>query len=239
MNRKPCTEIQACFSSYLDGAMSGHEMLEVSRHIDGLDDGVNGTSAAGCDDCARELAAWRLTQEAVSSLGPAKAPADLALKLRVAISHEHARRESRLMDRLSLAWDNAVRPLVVQVSAGLAGTVVLGGSIMLLFGMVAAPQPVLANDEPLGALTQPHFLYSTVSPGEIVTAQDTTIVVEASVDSAGRVYDFTIVSGQQDEGVRAQVADQLLGSVFQPASAFGVPIRGRVVLTFDGISVHG
>ena len=92
-----------------------------------------------------------------------------------------------------------VRPLLVQVSAGLAGTVVLGGSIMLLLGMVAAPQPVLANDEPLGALTAPHYLYSTVSPGDIVTAHDTSIVVEASVDAAGRVYDFTIVSGPQDE----------------------------------------
>lgn len=239
MNRKPCTEIQACFSSYLDGAISGQEMLEISRHIEGFDDGVNGSLAAGCEECARELAAWRFTQDAVSSLGPAKAPPDLALKLRVAVSHEHARRESRLMDRLSLAWDNTVRPFVVQVSAGLAGTVVLGGSAILLLGMVAVPQPVLANDEPLGALTPPHFLYSTVSPGDVVTAHDSTIVVEALVDSAGRVYDFTIVSGPQDEAVRTQVTDQLLGSVFQPASAFGMPVRGRVVVTFDGISVHG
>jgi hypothetical protein len=239
MNRKPCTEIQARFSSYLDGAISGHEMLEISRHIDGFEDGVNGGSVAGCEDCAGELAAWRLTQNALSSLGPAKAPVDLALKLRVAISHEHARRESRLTDRLSLAWDNMVRPFVVQFSAGLAGTVVLGGCVMLLLGMFAVPQPVLANDEPLGALTAPHFLYSTVSPGDVVTAHDTTIVVEASVDASGRVYDFTIVSGPQDEAVRTQVADQLLGSVFQPASAFGVPIRGRVVMTFGGISVRG
>jgi anti-sigma factor RsiW len=238
MNGKPCTKIQARFSSYLDGAVSGQEMLEISRHIDGYEGSEESTAIAGCKECAHELAAWRLTQDAVSSLGPAKAPADLALKLRVAISHEHARRESRLLDRLSLAWDNTVRPFVLQASAGLAGTVLLGGSALLL-GMVAAPQPVLANDEPLGALTAPHYLYSTVSPGEIVTAHDATIVVEASVDEAGRVYDFNIVSGPEDAAVRTQVAEQLLGSVFQPASAFGVPIRGQVVLTFDGISVHG
>jgi hypothetical protein len=237
MNQKPCAEIQARFSSYLDGAVSGQEMLEISRHIDG--DNSEGTGAVGCAKCAGELAAWRLSQDAVSALGRAKAPADLALKLRVAISHENARRESRVLDRLSLAWDNAVRPLLLQVSAGLAGTVVLGGSALLLLGMVAAPQPVLANDEPLGALTAPHYLYSTVSPGEIVTRYDATIVVEAAVDAAGRVYDFKIVSGPEDESVRVQVADQLLGSVFQPASAFGVPIRGHVVLTFDGISVRG
>jgi hypothetical protein len=126
----------------------------------------------------------------------------------------------------------------VQLSAGLAGSVVLG-SVVLLLGVVAAPQPVLANDEPLGAITAPHYLYSTFSPGDTVTAPDTPIVVEASVDAAGRVYDFTIVSGPRDEAVRTKVADQLLGSVFEPASAFGVPTRGRVVITFAGISVHG
>ena len=226
MNPKQCTEIRACFSSYLDGAISGHEMLEVSRHIE------------RCEDCASELAAWRLTQEAVSALGPAKAPADLGLKLRLAISHEHARRESRLMDRISLMWDNSVRPRLVQVSAGFAGTIVLG-SASLLLGVVAAPQPVLANDEPLGAITAPHYLYSTGTPGDIVTSNGSPVVVEASVDTAGRVYDFKIVSGPQDDAIRTRVADQLLGSVFEPASAFGVPIRGRVVVTFSGISVRG
>jgi hypothetical protein len=237
MNPKSCAEVQACFSSYLDGAISGREMLEIARHIEGVGDAAAGR-LGGCEVCAHELAAWRLTQNAIAGLGPVKAPADLPLKLRIAISREHARRESRFLDRVSLAWDNLVRPRLVQVSAGLAGSVVLG-SIVLLLGVVAAPQPVLANDEPLGAITAPHYLYSTVSPGDIVTAHDTPIVVEALVDASGRVYDFTIVSGPQTEAVRTQVADQLLGSVFQPASAFGAPVRGRVVVTYSGISVHG
>lgn len=238
MNPKSCTEVQACFSSYLDGAISGHEMLEIARHIEGVEDATGPGRSGGCEDCARELAAWRMTQNAVAALRPVKAPADLPLKLRIAISREHARRESRFLDRLSLAWDNAVRPRLVQVSAGLAGSVVLG-SVVLLLGVVAAPQPVLANDEPLGAITAPHYLYSTVAPGDIVSASDTPIIVEAQVNASGRVYDFTIVSGPQTEAVRTQVTDQLLGSVFQPASAFGVPVRGRVVVTYSGISVHG
>ncbi|HEX9198368.1 MAG TPA: anti-sigma factor [Acidobacteriaceae bacterium] len=239
MNPKQCAAIQANFSAYLDGAVNGHEMQEISRHIEGFDDAVSGKRIAGCQPCAEEFAAWRLTQSAISTLRPAKAPADLALKLRVAISREHAHRSSRLLDRLSLVWDNAVRPMVVQVSAGLAGSVALVGSIMLLLGVVAAPQAVLANDEPLGAVTAPHYLYSTVSPGTIVTAHGTAIVVEASIDAAGRVYDYTVVAGPEDEAVRNQVAAQLLGSVFEPASAFGVPIRGRVIVTFFGISVRG
>ena len=237
MNRMSCAAIQKFFSAYLDGAISGHEMQEISSHIEGFEDG--GGRVAGCAACASELAAWRMTQNAVYKLRPVKAPADLGLRLRVAISREQARRESRLIDRISLAWDNAVRPMVVQISAGFAGAVVLVGSIVLLLGVVAAPQEVLANDEPLGAVTAPHYLYSTVSPGSVVTTHGAAIVVEASVDTAGRVYDFTIVAGPEDEGVRTQVANQLLGSVFEPASAFGIPIRGRVIVTFSGISVRG
>jgi anti-sigma factor RsiW len=239
MNSTSCAAIQADFSSYLDGAISGHEMQEISRHIEGYENSDTGGSVAGCADCARELAAWRLTQNAVCSLGTAKAPADLGLRLRVAISREQARRSVRLVDRLSLAWDNAVRPLLLQVSAGLAGTVVLVGSIAMLLGVVAAPQAVLANDEPLGAVTPPHYMYSMVAPSAIVSPHDTGIVVEALIDSRGLVYDFTIVAGPQDQAIRTQVANQLLGSIFEPASAFGVPIRGHVIVAFSGISVRG
>jgi hypothetical protein len=177
-------------------------------------------------------------QRSLSSLGPAKAPADLGLKLRLAISHEHAKRKSNWLDTISVRWENAIRPMLVQVSAGFAGAVVLVGSIALLLGIVAAPEPVMANDEPLGAMTAPHYLYSSV-PRAIVTDRDAVIVVEAYVDAQGKVYDYNLVSGPETAAVQTQIVDQLLTSVFQPASVFGAPVRGRVVLTFSGISVRG
>lgn len=234
MNDQSCTAIQNRLSEYLDGTISGHEMQEIARHIE-----ADGRSGEGCAACARELAAWRSTQSALALLGPAKAPADLALRLRVAISQQNARRQSHLLDRLALRWENSVQPLLMQVSAGFASSIVLVGGIALLLGAVAAPQPVLANDEPLGAVTAPHYLYSAVAPQAIETDQNTTIVVEASIDKLGRVYDFQIVAGPEDERVRTQVASQLLSSIFQPGSAFGIPIRSRAVLTFSGISVRG
>jgi anti-sigma factor RsiW len=239
MNRTTCAAIQSSFSAYLDGAVSGQQMQEISRHLEGFEDTSGGQRVDGCEACARELAAWRLTQNALGALGPAKAPADLGLRLRVAISQEKARRGSRLLDRLGLAWENMVRPFVLQASAGFAGAVALVGGIVLLLGMVAAPQEVLANDEPLGAVTAAHYLYSTTNPGPIVTAHDSVVVVVAAVDRTGRVYDFTIASGPQDQTVRTQVANQLLSRVYEPASAFGVPIRGSVIVTFSGISVRG
>lgn len=192
-----------------------------------------------CADCSGEFATLRTMQQTLAAVGPAKAPADLGLRLRLAISHEQARRRSNWLDTLSLKWENAVRPMLVQVSAGFAGAVIFIGGIGLLLGMVAAPEPVMANDEPLGAMTAPHYLYSAVSPSAIVTDHDSVIVVEAYVNSQGRVYDYNIVSGPDDPAARNQVVDQLLMSVYEPASVFGAPVRGRVVLTFSGISVHG
>ena len=226
MKPQSCAKIRACFSAYLDGAVSGSRMQEIARHLE------------ACNDCTGEFDALRSTQQCLAALGPAKAPADLGLRLRLAISHEHAETKSTWLDTLSLKWDNAVRPMLVQVSAGFAGAVVMVGGIALLLGMVAAPEPVLANDEPLGAITVPHYLYSAVNPHAIVTSHDTMIVVEAYVNSEGRVYDYNIVSGPIEPAVRNQVVDQLLNSVFEPASVFGAPVRGRVVLTFSGISVH-
>lgn len=234
-----CEQIQASFSAYLDGAISGHEMQEIARHLEGSADPETGTHTPPCAICAREFAAWRATQDAVALLRPAKAPADLALRLRVAISRESARRNSRLLDRLQLRWDNALRPILVQLSAGVAATTVLVGTIMVLLGAVApANSPVLANDEPLGAITPPHYLYSTVVPAAIVCNHNATIIVEAAVDGSGRVYDYSIVSGPEEDSVRTQIASQLLEQVFQPASVFGLPTPGRVVVTFSGISVR-
>jgi hypothetical protein len=87
-------------------------------------------------------------------------------------------------------------------------------------------------------MTAPHYLYSAVNPRAIITSHDSVIIVEAYVNEQGRVYDYNIVSGSVDPEVRSQVVDQLLTSVFEPASVFGAPVRGRVVMTFSGISVR-
>jgi len=179
------------------------------------------TEPSAANTCKRSLGTLKAAKTAPRSFPPcapcsSASPPSAPRKSRrsrpqtqVAISHEHAQRKSSWLDAVSLKWDNAVRPMLVQVSAGFAGAVVLVGGIALLLGMVAAPEPVMANDEPLGAITTPHYLYSVVNPRAIVTSHDTVIVVEAYVNSEGRVYDYNIVSGALDPAVRSQVLDHL------------------------------
>jgi len=226
MNSPQCGKVRSSFSAYLDGAVDGRQMQAMAEHL------------SGCEDCRGDFEALRKMQSSLVSLGPARAPADLGTRLRVAISHEIASSKRSWRDVLALKWENTIRPWAVQVSAGAACSVALVGSIMVLLGLFAAPQPVMANDEPLGAMTSAHYLYSAVMPRPIVTGRDSAIIVEAFVNAQGRVYDYNIVSGPEDASVRNQVADQLLLSVFEPARVFGAPVRSRVVMTFSGISVQ-
>jgi|GEM_PF-141694 len=222
-----CQSVRASFSDYLDGAVSGHEMYAINAHLE------------SCPPCKDEFSSWRKMQHALTSLRPPKVPDDMALRLRVAVSQLKAKQESRWSDRFAVQWDNAIRPLLIQASAGFAGTIVLVGSMILLLGMVAAPQAVMANDVPLGEMTSPRYLYSAANERPIVTGQDTTIVIDASVNAKGQVYDYKIVSGPESAEVQHQVAEQLMLSVFEPARVFGAPVRGRVIITFAGISVRG
>ena len=222
-----CLDVRGSLSEYLDGAVTGVEMQGIADHLD------------GCAACAAEFALTRRMQETLAALGSPKVPADLNLRLRLAISHEGRRSWRSRLDRVSLQWQNALRPIVMQACAGVAAAVLFLGSILFLLGAMSAANPVMANDEPLGAMTAPHYLYSVAGIQPVTTAEDSTIVVEAAINARGEVYDYRIVSGPQDAGVRDQVAERLLASVFQPASVFGVPVRGHVLVAFAGVSVNG
>ncbi len=220
-----CAPIRQSFSSYLDGAITGREMQEIAAHLD------------QCTACRREFDTWRGLQRVLEAVGSVKAPQDLGLKLRLAISHENARRNGSWIDTFAVRWENHFRPMLLQVSAGFASALVLVGSLVLLIGVVAAPQAVLANDEPLGALTAPHYLYSAARLQPLTTSSDATIVVQADINDSGRIFNYTLLSGPVDDSTATQLRDQLLLQVYEPARVFGQPVRGQVLLTFSGVSV--
>ena len=218
-----CKRIRQDFSNYLDGSLTGHAMQNMAVHL------------VACRPCAAGFAEWRSIQDSLASLGPAKPPADLALRLRVALSHERARTPRHYLERLELFWENTVAPLALQASAGFAGAVLLLGVVALL----AAPEPLSARDEPLGMASGPRFLYSSVETNpNAIGERGNPVVVEAYIDGKGRVYDYRIVSGPEDLNTRSQLENLLMFSVFEPARVFGQPVRGLAVLSFSGVSVR-
>lgn len=220
-----CSLVRSSFSSYLDGAISGVEMAVISGHLD------------TCSECAEEFKVWREVQRSLSALGSAVPPPTLQSRLRSAIAAERERGgHLPFHQRALLVWKRFLAPLAIQVSGGLAAAVLLVGGLSWMFG---APIVVQANDDAMAHFVAPRYLYSQVPPEPISTRHDMAIVVEAMVDSDGRVYDYSILEGPHDSQIKLKVENNLLGSVFKPATVFGTPVRGHVVMTYTGVSVRG
>jgi hypothetical protein len=66
------------------------------------------------------------------------------------------------------------------------------------------------------------------------------LVIEAYVDSHGRVEDYRILSDPgESEELLPQVKRMLIFTTFRPAMSMGRPISSRAVLSFSRISVRG
>jgi hypothetical protein len=221
--------VQAKFTEYLDGLLSGREMQSVAAHLE------------NCRECAAEWKSVEQTQSSLAALGPVPEPEDLPLRIRVAISHERASRLQSPFHAWNLAWKNTVGPFLLQAAGGFASAVLLMGSVILLVGMFTRPESAQASaDEPLGMATAPRFLYlSSVVGDNQIGAVSGSVVVEAYVNGEGQVYDYRIVTGPTDDVTRAQVENLLLWSRFEPARRFGQPVPGLAVLSFSGVSVRG
>jgi len=229
-----CARIRSQFSSYLDGEVSGRTMASIAGHLD------------RCSACREEFAAWRAMQDGMATMPRPAMPAALQERLREAIRlekshHTHLPARRRLAavfeSRFLPVWKESLAPAMLRAAAGLVlAASLLGG----LAWMYAAPLSVEANDEERYAhLNAPRYLYSQVPPQMIVTGADTPILIDAKVDDRGRVYDFKIVEGPNSHAVRLQVMQNLLASVFRPASVFGEPVSGHVMLTYTGVSIRG
>ncbi len=192
---------------------------------------------------AEELTFERtLTDEALRALVPVEMPADLPLRIRLALSHERVRAERRLSGRV-LHWlqtfrENALKPIALQL--GVAATALLAvcaGAVVL--GAVTPQQAVRANDIPLAGFSAPRYLYSVAGEQRVGSIDDQPLIVQAMVDRSGRVYDYTVLSGTLDHAAEAALRQRLLTGVFQPAKVFDEPTRGTVVLTFADVVVRG
>jgi hypothetical protein len=220
-----CVVAQAAFSSYLDGALSGVEMGRIADHL------------AGCESCAAEFDAWRAMQTALAEIGSARAPERLQQQLRAALDVERDRGTYLpLPGRVAHIWRTSVAPLAVQTAGGMVAAVLLLAGLFRLFGPGVEVQ---ANDDRMAHLVGPHYLYSQVPLMPVQTGRDVPVLIDARVDTSGRVYDYKILDGPSDVAVRTQVEQNLLSSVFRPATVFGVPVDGHVMVTYTGVSVRG
>jgi len=218
-----CRRAKRLFSPYLDGAVTGTEMLALQQHL------------SECEACEAEYQGLRRTQQLVSGLGRVKAPEDLGLRLRVAISREAARAK-RPYEGLLVRMENALREHIVPAMAGFATAVIIFGIAMVYF---VAPSTLQANnDVPLVMVNTAPQLQQSVFGMDTINAES--LVIEAYVDANGRVEDYRILSDPDvSQEVLPQVKQMLIFTQFRPALSMGRPTPSRAVLSFSKISVKG
>jgi hypothetical protein len=227
-----CDYFRSQFSDYLDGTLTGLGMQAIAAHFD------------FCPTCSEEFSAWFAAQSGLSQLGRAAAPANLADRLRSAIALEREAEQRSLLhafrpSSLAQLWNDSVGPIFYRAIGGMASTAVLMTACALLLGVLSAPAPLIADNSPASGSTGPRYLYSSVQPQAVQMDHDDTLLVQAFVNSQGHIYDYRILSGPDTPEIRTSINDRLLFSVYQPALVFGQPVRGSVLISFAGISVHG
>ena len=134
-----CTQARPLFSPYLDGAVTGKQMRELSQHIE------------SCEGCCRQYVSLRQTQHLLARVGPRKAPADLPLKLRVAISQQAAHSRRRYFEGIRVRFDNALDLFMLPATAGLVAAVVIFVVLMGFHGASAGRQFRRSPDAAHGA----------------------------------------------------------------------------------------
>lgn len=220
----PCATACGLLSPYLDGALTGSEMRALRHHLD------------SCSACLHEYTLLQRTQQLLIGVGRPAVPADLGLKLRLAISREAAQSRSPY-EGLRMRLENALNAFMVPATAGLACALVIFG---LVAAILAIPGQLQANnqDVPLVLNTGPELQQSSFATLSSIDAES--LVIEAYVDSHGRVDDYKILSDPGDsQELLPQVKRILIFTTFRPAMSMGHPISSRAVLSFSRISVRG
>jgi hypothetical protein len=220
-----CSATKRLLSSYLDGAVARKQLTQVNEHL------------KGCPECAANFASLQRAQSLVGSLGRKPAPADLSLKLRVALSQEMANSRRSRWDGLRVRWENAFNATMVPATAGLVTTLIIFG---VLISFLYNPSQVRASNDVPTMLYTPAQLRSTPFELSMGGVNADSLIVEAYVGSDGRVLDYRILSGPEDDAaILPQLKNMLIFTTFQPAMAFGQPTASRVILTFSKVQVKG
>jgi hypothetical protein len=220
-----CRRTRRQFSLYLDGALTGAQMLRLQEHL------------SSCESCNQEYQELRRTQQLLATMKRPKAPEDLGLRLRVTISREAARARSPYQGLL-VRLENALRENMVPAMAGFATALIIFGIAMVYF---VVPSTLQAhNDVPLVMLNTAPQLQQSAFGMTLDTIDADSLVIEAYVDTSGRVQDYRILSDPNaSQDVLPQVKRMLIFTTFRPALSMGRPTPSRAVLSFSRISVRG
>ena len=218
-----CSEAKRMFSPMLDSLLDAKEARTLNGHI------------AECESCGTQFAALNRTKWMLATMEPHAAPPELALRLKVAVSQQLATRRQGRWDGIQVRWENALNAFMFPATAGLVSAVLIFG---MLIGVLVPAHFSSSNDVPTMLYTPPEMTSAPFGL-ESGTANGDAILVEAQVDSHGRVQDYRVLNGTGEAELSPAMKNAPIFTQFRPATNFGLPTTGRVVISFSNINVGG
>ncbi len=160
-------------------------------------------------------------------------PADLSSALRVLASRERQRLVHgagiAFADRVRLFFDNLMRPLALPLAGGLF-------SAVALFSMWVIPTYPLRGSSTFD-VPFPTTQAAVKQLGPVASTGN--VIVDVTVDDTGRMVDYRIVWGNvaNNEALRRSIESFLIFTVFQPATALGQPVEGKIRLSLQSSQI--
>ncbi|MGI8991720.1 MAG: anti-sigma factor family protein [Bryobacteraceae bacterium] len=211
-----CENVQKSLSAFLDGEIDREERERVSFHL------------AGCRDCTSYSQELDSVRALMLELPVLQCPPRLQTALRVIASRERTRRSWR--DRASLAVHNIMRPLAVPAAGGLLCAFLLFAVLCDGIGRAGS----LGNDVPSGLFTQ-----VTVEDPSPFGCSGRDVMVELTIDRHGNVADYSVPGGKLSRDEMREMGNLILFTSFNPATAYGLPLSSKVMVSFRHINVRG
>jgi len=215
-----CDQVGALISELLDRRIGVDQRGDVLQHL------------AECRRCRKRFEAFERVRAGLRTMQSVSVPARLSAQLRIVASKERARTLSRgsfaqwmrhCGESARLTIDNLMRPLALPFAGGVLSAFVLFSSLVPSLAF----QRDYRNDVPTMLFTDP----ALEEVGYSHLSADETVLVLV-IDERGRVMDSSIPQGK----LTPEMVNDLLFYRFAPATAFGVPTWGRVIVTFRRVA---
>ena len=235
-----CNRVRQLLPGYLDDALPSDARCETHLMV--------GQHLKHCGECREELQEYIELSSLMSRVQRSAPPADLALRIRIAVARRladnpwlHYARLGR--NRAYMILKNILEPLALPATAGFTVALVVFVLVCQVLGM-GVPLRAVTNDSPTNLL-QPARL-EALAPFPITGLEESghagphALLVNATIDAEGGAVSYEILSGPDNPKVRRQLDQVFLFSRFRPQMSFGrFTSGGHVVLSFSDISVKG
>jgi hypothetical protein len=212
-----CLEIRQHFSDYLDDLCTSEARKSIRYHL------------SFCDVCQQQLDQWQSIQEDLRALPRQQVPPDLALRLRVQASRKL---NPKPLSERWLRLEDALKPLLIPATGGVLTAIIC---FCLIMGSQVVP---MTNTPDVTVQVVTPARVQELAPMDFNTGENPLVLV-TQINAEGHVKGYRVLSGQSSPEIMDHLDRMIYFSVFRPATNFGKPTDGEVVLSLRRITVRG